>query len=108
MRPGRLISNPVSVARFAGILARSASDTILRSAYGETMAVIGIQTRTLRSVSAGYGARAEPNWTENPERGRFEQPDRTAKPAWAHPVLASGKLCFRDLDTLFYYDFKAK
>ena len=42
------------------------------------------------------------------ERGRFEQPERTAKPAWAHPVIANGKLYIRDQDTLFGYDVKAK
>ena len=39
---------------------------------------------------------------------RFEQPDRTKLPAWAHPVLANGKLYIRDQDTLFCYDVKAK
>jgi hypothetical protein len=42
------------------------------------------------------------------ERGRFEQPDRTRPPAWAHPVVANGKLYIRDQDTLYCYDVKAK
>ena len=42
------------------------------------------------------------------KRGRFDQPDRTDKPAWAHPVIANGKLYIRDQDTLFCYDVKAK
>ena len=42
------------------------------------------------------------------ERGRFDQPERTDKPAWAHPVVANGKLYIRDQDTLFCYDVKAK
>jgi outer membrane protein assembly factor BamB len=42
------------------------------------------------------------------ERGRFEQPDRTRLPAWAHPVIANGKLYIRDQDTLYCYDIKAK
>jgi len=42
------------------------------------------------------------------ERGRFEQPERSNKPAWAHPVIAKGKLYIRDQDTLFRYDVKAK
>ena len=50
----------------------------------------------------------EPSRKEYLERGRFEQPDRTSKPAWAHPVIANGKLYIRDQDTLFCYDVKAK
>ena len=50
----------------------------------------------------------EPNRKEYTERGRFEQPDRTSKPAWAHPVLANGKLYIRDQETLFCYDVKAQ
>jgi outer membrane protein assembly factor BamB len=48
----------------------------------------------------------------NPERyvehGRFKQPDRSRSPAWAHPVLANGKLYLRDQDVLLCYDVKAK
>lgn len=50
----------------------------------------------------------EPSPKEYLERGRFEQPDRTSLPAWAHPVIANGKLYVRDQDTLFCYDVKAK
>jgi alcohol dehydrogenase (cytochrome c) len=50
----------------------------------------------------------EPSQKEYLERGRFEQPDRTRLPAWAHPVIANGKLYIRDQDTLFCYDVKAK
>jgi alcohol dehydrogenase (cytochrome c) len=42
------------------------------------------------------------------ERGRFDQPDRTKEPAWAHPVVANGKLYIRDQDVLLCYDVKAK
>jgi outer membrane protein assembly factor BamB len=48
----------------------------------------------------------EPSRTEYLERGRFEQPDRTRLPAWAHPVVANGKLYVRDQDTLYCYDVK--
>jgi outer membrane protein assembly factor BamB len=41
------------------------------------------------------------------ERGRFEQPDRSGKPAWAHPVIANGKLYVRDQDLLLCYDVRA-
>lgn len=50
----------------------------------------------------------EPSRKEYLERGRFTQPERTDKPAWAHPVLANGKLYIRDQDTLFCYDVKPK
>lgn len=42
------------------------------------------------------------------EKGRFEQPDRTGRPAWAYPVVADGRLYLRDQDTLLCYDVKAK
>ena len=41
-------------------------------------------------------------------RGRFEQPDRRSPPAWAHPVIANGKLYIRDQDLLLCYDVTAK
>lgn len=50
----------------------------------------------------------EPSRKEYLERGRFDQPERTDKLAWAHPVIANGKLYIRDQDTLFCYDVKAK
>lgn len=50
----------------------------------------------------------EPSRKEYVERGRFDQPERTDKPAWAHPVVANGRLYIRDQDTLFCYDVKAK
>jgi len=50
----------------------------------------------------------EPSRKELVERGRFIQPDRTDKPAWAHPVIVNGKMYIRDQDTLFCYDVKAK
>jgi len=50
----------------------------------------------------------EPNKNEYVERGRFVQPDRTDLPAWAHPVIANGKLYVRDQDVLFCYDIAAK
>ena len=49
----------------------------------------------------------EPNPKQYVERGRFEQPDRSEKPAWAHPVIANGKLYLRDQDVLLCYGVKA-
>ena len=42
------------------------------------------------------------------EAGRFEQPNRSKKDAWPHPVVAQGKLFIRDQDVLLCYDVKAK
>jgi outer membrane protein assembly factor BamB len=42
------------------------------------------------------------------EKGRFSQPDRTDKPAWAHPVVVGGRLYLRDQDLLLCYDVKGK
>lgn len=42
------------------------------------------------------------------ESGRFDQPDRSNKPSWAHPVVAGGKLFLRDMDTLLAFDVKAE
>ena len=50
----------------------------------------------------------EPSPKEYIERGRFEQPGRTSLPAWAHPVVANGRLYVRDQDVLLCYDVKAK
>ena len=41
------------------------------------------------------------------EKSRFEQPDRSREPAWAHPVVAGGRLYLRDQDLLLCYDVKA-
>lgn len=49
----------------------------------------------------------EPNKKEYVERGRFKQPDRSRSPAWAHPVIANGKLYVRDQDLLLCYDIKS-
>lgn len=42
------------------------------------------------------------------EKGRFDQPERSDKEAWPHPVIADGRLYLRDQDKLFCYDIKAK
>jgi outer membrane protein assembly factor BamB len=50
----------------------------------------------------------EPSAKEYLERGRFDQPERSGKPAWAHPVIANGKLYLRDQDMLLSYDIARK
>src|SRR5262249_18760028 len=42
------------------------------------------------------------------EKGRFDQPARSQKMAWPHPVIANGRLYLRDQDVLLCYDIKAK
>ena len=42
------------------------------------------------------------------ERGRFEPPGRSGKPAWAHPVIVNGRLYLRDQDLLLAYDIRAR
>ena len=49
----------------------------------------------------------EPNKEEYIERGRFDQPDRSNSKAWAHPVVANGKLYIRDQGLLLCYDIAA-
>lgn len=40
------------------------------------------------------------------ELGRFDQPDRSGRPAWSHPVIADSKLYLRDMDKLLVYNLK--
>src|SRR5436305_3625874 len=42
------------------------------------------------------------------EHGVLHQPHRSNKNAWAHPVIAGGKLYIRDQDILICYDIRAK
>lgn len=42
------------------------------------------------------------------ELGRFDQPERSEKNSWAHPVVANGKLYLRDQDVLLCYNLKAQ
>jgi outer membrane protein assembly factor BamB len=42
------------------------------------------------------------------EKGRFDQPDRSDKNSWTHPVVVDGRLYVRDQDVLLCYDLKAK
>ncbi len=40
------------------------------------------------------------------EFGRFEQPQRSGRRAWAHPVVAGGQLYIRDQDKLLVYNVR--
>ncbi len=50
----------------------------------------------------------EANPVKYVEVGRFEQPEKSGKDCWPHPVIANGKMYIRDQDLLFCYDVKAK
>ena len=40
-------------------------------------------------------------------KGRFEQPDRSESPSWAHPVIADGRLYLRDQGVLLCYAIRS-
>jgi hypothetical protein len=40
------------------------------------------------------------------ETGRFDQPERSDKNSWPHPVVTGGRLYLRDQDILLCYDLK--
>jgi outer membrane protein assembly factor BamB len=42
------------------------------------------------------------------EHGRFDQPERSDKHSWPHPVIANGRLYIRDQDLLLCYDVTGK
>ena len=42
------------------------------------------------------------------EKSRFDQPDRSAKNSWPHPVIAGGRLYIRDQDVLLCYDVRGQ
>src|SRR6185503_4846291 len=42
------------------------------------------------------------------ELGRFDQPERSLREAWPHPVAAGGRLFIRDMDGLLCYDIRKK
>ena len=50
----------------------------------------------------------DPASTAWAEKGRFDQPERTDKRSWPHPVVANGRLYLRDQNLLIAYDVKAR
>ena len=42
------------------------------------------------------------------EKGRFDQPFRSDKNSWPHPVVIGGRLYLRDQDVLLCYDVRRK
>ncbi len=61
----------------------------------------------LRS-EGGRVALVEAKTSAYTQKGVFAQPQRSRRPAWAHPVVADGKLFLRDQDVLLAYDIKGK
>jgi outer membrane protein assembly factor BamB len=51
-------------------------------------------------------ALVQANPKEYKEAGRFEQPLRSGREAWPHPVVAGGKLFIRDQDVLLCFDVR--
>ena len=49
----------------------------------------------------------EANPKQYVEKGRFNPPDRSRARAWAHPVVANGRLYLRDQGVLLCYDVKS-
>jgi outer membrane protein assembly factor BamB len=62
----------------------------------------------LRSEDKGTVALIDASPEGYREHGRFEQPGRTDRKCWSHPVVAGGKLYLRDQDLLLCYDVKGK
>lgn len=42
------------------------------------------------------------------EHGRLQQPERSGRNAWAHPIVANGRLYIADQNVLLCYDVKAR
>ena len=62
----------------------------------------------LRAEDKGTMALIEASPDGYKEHGRFEQPNRSKKKAWPHPVISDGKLYLRDQDVLLCYDVRAR
>ncbi|MCS7469296.1 PQQ-binding-like beta-propeller repeat protein [Stieleria sp. ICT_E10.1] len=62
----------------------------------------------LRGEDDGEMLLIEPSRDGLLERGRFGQPDRSSAKAWAHPIVANGKLYIRDQGLLFCYNVQAE
>jgi outer membrane protein assembly factor BamB len=50
----------------------------------------------------------EANPKEYVEKSRFNQPDRSDKNSWTHPVILNGRMYIRDQGVLLCYDVKGK
>ena len=62
----------------------------------------------LRSEDKGAVVLIEASPQGYHEHGRFDQPSRTDKKSWTHPVIEGGRLYLRDQDLLLCYEVKGK
>jgi outer membrane protein assembly factor BamB len=69
-------------------------------AYADGMLIVRGESK------AGTVALVEANPKAYKEIGRFDQPDRSERQSWPHPVIANGRLYLRDQDLLLCYDLK--
>jgi alcohol dehydrogenase (cytochrome c) len=83
-------------------------ETLWRDRKGPKGSLLYADGRLYLRSEEGPLVLVEPSKKGFVERGRFEQPDRTNVPAWAHPIIANGKLYIRDQGMLLCYDVKAK
>jgi outer membrane protein assembly factor BamB len=60
-----------------------------------------------RDESGGNLWLIEANPKEYVLTGKFKQPNRSSKAAWAYPVIANGKLYIRDQDIMHCFNIKA-
>lgn len=83
-------------------------DTLWRDRKGPKGAIMFADGRLYLRGEDGEVLLIEPSREEFVERGRFEQPERSPSPAWAHPVIANGKLYIRDQGLLLCYNVMAQ
>lgn len=83
-------------------------DTLWRDRKGPKGSLLLADGRIYLRGEEGEILLVEPSRNGFVERGRFDQPDRSRVPAWAHPVVANGKLYIRDQGLLLCYDIRAK
>lgn len=84
-------------------------DTLWRDRKGPKGALLLADGRLyLRNEDDGEMLLIEPSRDGLLERGRFDQPDRSSAKAWAHPIVANGKLYIRDQGLLLCYEVSAK
>jgi alcohol dehydrogenase (cytochrome c) len=82
-------------------------DVLWRDREAPKGALLLADGRLYLRAESGTVILIEPSREEFIERGRFEQPDRSRSPAWAHPVIANGKLYIRDQGLLLCYNVTA-
>lgn len=79
-------------------------DVLWRDRKGPKGALLYADNRLYLRGEDGEMVLVEPSRDGFVEHGRFQQPDRSRAPAWAHPIIANGKLYIRDQGLLLCYD----